>query len=487
MKKSILNEINDIRRIMGLSLIVEGVKDELYALMKRLSSEATSETEKNEIKSILKRGGITDDEIELLYKGGKQTLETLSKKLEGNLTVELSDELEKILIKSGVAGEAFRQLGGGYGEKLIQGIESLYTAMKTNKITLQDYLKRKDSILDAYGVKFNRDEMERAIRSVEQSVDNKFESLSKVSSKNFIDDVNPDDIKVNNPNYESMDIPLNTPIEDPDGLLKQIFTEKALNRVKKEFKQATPQEIAKTYDAWQKGATTLNPDIAKKWSEVYAKIDKNWWQRLSNTKKLIFVLFAAYGPNIAYLISKVGINPNLFYLIPGGPWFAPTKEEQEQQEKTDRVSKYLKDLYNYRVLFLNDGKISDENVYLNDLITDFETIQNDLKSRIQTKIDTMVSTAEKIDTYSTYGMNQLGEDISKELNKILENIPETSKFKTQFIRERDPDYISDKKKFTRKLKSLKDLVIPSNNEDKYKWRESNKTGSTQRKTLPPGL
>ena len=99
MKKNMLTEINNIRRIMGLHLIMEDTKTEIYSLLKKLSSESTSETEKNEIKAILKRANVTDEEIQRLLRGGEQTLTQLTRKIEGNLTVELSDDLEKILIK----------------------------------------------------------------------------------------------------------------------------------------------------------------------------------------------------------------------------------------------------------------------------------------------------------------------------------------------------------------------------------------------------
>ena len=130
MKKNMLTEINNIRRIMGLHLIMEDTKTEIYNLLKKLSSESTSETEKNEIKAILRRANVTDEEIQRLLRGGEQTLTQLTRKIEGNLTVELSDDLEKILIKSGVASEVFRELGQGSGARLIDSVESLYTAMK---------------------------------------------------------------------------------------------------------------------------------------------------------------------------------------------------------------------------------------------------------------------------------------------------------------------------------------------------------------------
>ena len=95
MKKNMLTEINNIRRIMGLHLIMEDTKTEIYSLLKKLSSESTSETEKNEIKAILKRANVTDEEIQRLLRGGEQTLTQLTQKIEVNLTVELSDDLEK--------------------------------------------------------------------------------------------------------------------------------------------------------------------------------------------------------------------------------------------------------------------------------------------------------------------------------------------------------------------------------------------------------
>jgi len=179
MKKNMLTEINNIRRIMGLHLIMEDTKTEIYNLLKKLSSESTSETEKNEIKAILRRANVTDEEIQRLLRGGEQTLTQLTRKIEGNLTVELSDDLEKILIKSGVASEVFRELGEGSGARLIDTVESLYTAMKNGQITMEDYLLRKDNILDRFDETFNREEMERAFKSMESDVNTKIENARR--------------------------------------------------------------------------------------------------------------------------------------------------------------------------------------------------------------------------------------------------------------------------------------------------------------------
>ena len=62
------------------------------------------------------------------------------------IVIKKFQDLEKILIKSGVASEVFRELGEGSGARLIDSVESLYTAMKNGQITMEDYLLRKDNL-----------------------------------------------------------------------------------------------------------------------------------------------------------------------------------------------------------------------------------------------------------------------------------------------------------------------------------------------------
>ena len=467
MKKNILTEINNIRRIMGLHLIMEDTKTEIYSLLKKLSSESTSETEKNEIKAILKRANVTDEEIQRLLRGGEQTLTQLTRKIEGNLTVELSDDLEKILIKSGVASEVFRELGEGSGARLIDSVESLYTAMKNGQITMEDYLLRKDTMLDRFDEFFSREEMQRALKSMESDVDIKIENARRAGEDIVLDievDTPIEDIKVNNPSLESFEIPT-SPIENPDDILLQIFSPNAVKKVKKEFKNYTQKEIRDQFDKW-KADKSLSKIQVEKWDKFMENIDKNWWGKLSNKTKVLFIVAVLYGPNVVYLMAKLGVPSDALILIPFvGPLLKPSEEEKQKEEKTQEITDYLLKLENYRVLSKDGKKLSDmDNFYLNKLIDDFGTIQNDLKNKITSKIKSLVDSKKgKVDVY---GMYQFGEEVSNEINKILLTVDETKNFKVELIKETDNDYLKPGLKTT--LKGLKNLLVIPDVKNKQK-------------------
>jgi hypothetical protein len=457
MKKNMLTEINNIRRIMGLHLIVEDTKTEIYNLLKKLSSESTSETEKNEIKAILKRANVTDEEIQRLLRGGEQTLTQLTRKIEGNLTVELSDDLEKILIKSGVASEVFRELGEGSGARLIDSVESLYTAMKNGQITMEDYLLRKDTMLDRFDEFFSREEMQRALKSMESDVDIKIENARRAGEDIVLDievDTPIEDIKVNNPSLESFEIPTG-PIEDPDAILLQVFSPNAVKKVKKEFKSYTQKEIRDQFDRW-KSDKNLSKTQIEKWDTFMAKIDKSWWAKLSTRTKVLFILAVLYGPTVVHMILKKGIPQDALILVPFiGPLLTPTEEEKEKDDITQKITDYLTILENYRVLSIDGKKLSDvDNFYLSKLLGDFGTMQNKLEDNITEKIKSLVE-SKKISDF--YGMYQLGEEIATEINKILLTVPETKNFKVQIIHENDKDYLKPGIKTT--LKGLKNLLV----------------------------
>jgi len=469
MKKNMLTEINNIRRIMGLHLIVEDTKTEIYNLLKKLSSESTSETEKNEIKAILKRANVTDEEIQRLLRGGEQTLTQLTRKIEGNLTVELSDDLEKILIKSGVASEVFRELGEGSGARLIDSVESLYTAMKNGQITMEDYLLRKDTMLDRFDEFFSREEMQRALKSMESDVDIKIENARRAGEDIVLDievDTPIEDIKVNNPSLESFEIPTG-PIEDPDAILLQVFSPNAVKKVKKEFKSYTQKEIRDQFDRWNHDKN-LSKTLIEKWDTFMAKIDKSWWAKLSTRTKVLFILAVLYGPTVVHMILKKGIPQDALILVPFiGPLLTPTEEEKEKDDITQKITDYLTKLENYRVLSIDGKKLSDvDNFYLSKLIEDFGTMQNGLEIDNITKIIKSLVESKKISEFSLYGMYQIGEEIATEINNILLTVPETKNFKVQIIHENDEDYLKPGLKTT--LKGLKNLLVIPDVKNKQK-------------------
>ena len=458
MKKNMLTEINNIRRIMGLHLIMEDTKTEIYNLLKKLSSESTSEVEKNEIKAILRRANVTDEEIQRLLRGGEQTLTQLTRKIEGNLTVELSDDLEKILIKSGVASEAFRELGEGSGARLIDSVESLYTAMKNGQITMEDYLARKDAILNRFDEVFNREEMERATKSMEKNVDTKIENARR-AGEDIVSDIEVDipieDIRVNNPSLESLEIPTGS-IENPDDILLQVFSPNAVKKVKKEFKSYTQKEIRDQFDRW-KSDKNLSKTQIEKWDKLMENIDKNWWEKLSFRTKVFYIAAVLYGPNVIYMMLKMGLPEDALILVPVvGPLLKPSEEEKQEKEKTQEITDYLTRLENYRVLSIDGKKISDmDDFYLSKLIEDFGTTQNQLKNKIPDNIKSLVNS--KKGTLDVYGMYQFGEEVSNEINKILLTVPETKNFKVELIKETDDDYLKPGIKTA--LKGFKNFLI----------------------------
>ena len=371
MKKNMLTEINNIRRIMGLHLIMEDTKTEIYNLLKKLSSESTSETE----------------EIQRLLRGGEHTLTQLTRKIEGNLTVELSDDLEKILIKSGVASEVFRELGQGSGARLIDSVESLYTAMKNGQITMEDYLLRKDTMLDRFDEFFSREEMERALKSMESDVNTKIENARR-AGEDIVSDIEVDtpieDIRINDPSLESFEIPTG-PIENPDDILLQIFSPNAVKKVKKEFKSYTQPEIRDQYDKW-KSDKNLSKAQIEKWDKFMVNIDKNWWAKLSFRTKALVIVASLWGPNVVYSILKMGIPQDALILVPLiGPLLKPSEEEKEIIKTQKELSDYVQKVSNYGVYDKKDNKIFV--VDLETFLGSEHTVENQLKDKVPNAIE----------------------------------------------------------------------------------------------------
>jgi 5-bromo-4-chloroindolyl phosphate hydrolysis protein len=442
MKKNILTEINNIRRIMGLHLIMEDTKTEIYSLLKKLSSESTSETEKNEIKAILKRANVTDEEIQRLLRGGEQTLTQLTRKIEGNLTVELSDDLEKILIKSGVASEVFRELGEGSGARLIDSVESLYTAMKNGQITMEDYLLRKDTMLDRFDEFFSREEMQRALKSMESDVDIKIENARRATEDIVLDiedDISIEDIRVNDPSLESFEIPT-SPIENPDDILLQIFSPNAVKKVKKEFKNYTQKEIRDQFDKW-KADKSLSKIQVEKWDKFMENIDKNWWGKLSNKTKVLFIVAVLYGPNVVYLMAKLGVPSDALILIPFvGPLLKPSEEEKEIIKTQEELSDYVQKVSNYGVYDKKDNKFV---VDLETLIESEGTVDNRLKSKVVAAIRDYYD-LNKSNLNSGFIYEFMNKTSTEKIQPLIDNVKELKdKFTVKGLEDKDPNRPKD--------------------------------------------
>jgi hypothetical protein len=330
--------------------------------------------------------------------------------------------------------------------------------MKNGQITMEDYLLRKDTMLDRFDEFFSREEMQRALKSMESDVDIKIENARRAAEDIVLDievDTPIEDIKVNNPSLESFEIPTG-PIEDPDAILLQVFSPNAVKKVKKEFKSYTQKEIRDQFDRW-KSDKNLSKTQIEKWDTFMEKIDKSWWAKLSTRTKVLFILAVLYGPTVVHMILKKGIPQDALILVPFiGPLLTPTEEEKEKDDITQKITDYLTKLENYRVLSIDGKKLSDvDNFYLSKLLDDFGTTQNELRDNITKKIESLVES--KKEMVSVYGMYQLGEEIATEINKILLTVPETKNFKVELIKETDNDYLKPGIKTT--LKGLKNLLV----------------------------
>jgi hypothetical protein len=322
-------------------------------------------------------------------------------------------------------------------------------------------------MLDRFDEFFSREEMQRALKSMESDVDIKIENARRATEDIVLDiedDISIEDIRVNDPSLESFEIPT-SPIENPDDILLQIFSPNAVKKVKKEFKNYTQKEIRDQFDKW-KADKSLSKIQVEKWDKFMENIDKNWWGKLSNKTKVLFIVAVLYGPNVVYLMAKLGVPSDALILIPFvGPLLKPSEEEKQKEEKTQEITDYLLKLENYRVLSKDGKKLSDmDNFYLNKLIDDFGTIQNDLKNKITSKIKSLVDSKKgKVDVY---GMYQFGEEVSNEINKILLTVDETKNFKVELIKETDNDYLKPGLKTT--LKGLKNLLVIPDVKNKQK-------------------
>lgn len=466
MKKQIISEINDIRRIMGLSLITEG-RDDLIALMKKLSSETAAESEKTEIKSILKKMGATDDEIAQLVRGSERTLGELSRKLSGQFSQEISQEVEKLIIKSGAAAEAFRGISGE-SKRFVDKMDELYRAYKNNTISYDDYIKRKEFALDIYDQNFKRSELQRAIDSIEKSVDDDIERAFKEGTNTkkgdeVKTDVKNDDINNINPSIPSEEI-TDEIINDPDALLRQFFPEETLNKVKKEFKASTPKDIADQYDKW-KNDKNLNPILKKKWDDFMPTIDKNRWERLSKRTRAIITIAVLLGPNSLYMLSKTGAFNSLNELFLLIPWLGivlyeitePSEKDKKIEDESKERVDAAKRLRNYIAIDTNTKKrveIDAKKIYLDDIMDTFSNPSNDILKKVEEKINSEVE-LKKERLASPDGLYAVGAEIAAEINKILQTYNDTKKFNVEYLKFDDVDY--DKPLLTKGVETITSL------------------------------
>ena len=106
-------------------------------------------------------------------------------------------------------------------------------------------------------------------------------------------------------------------------------------------------EIEKKWQDKWKADKSLSKIQVEKWDKFMENIDKNWWGKLSNKTKVLFIVAVLYGPNVIYMMAKLGVPSDALILIPFvGPLLKPSEEEKQKEEKTQEITDYLSKLEN---------------------------------------------------------------------------------------------------------------------------------------------
>lgn len=441
-------EIRRIREMMNLSLLTEQ-KDELYNLLIKLGREAGDEAEKIEIRNALKKQGFSDVEIRSIAAGGEDILNNAVRRLEQKVASQGLGEFEQILVKQGISKDAIASLPDG--DYFIDGIEGLYTRKKNGLITDAQYQEKLNDVINALSDVANEAELKRAIKSIELDVD------KKVSGK------------------IETEIPQNRPLTTEEivtnpqltSTLEELVGTDIAKQARKKLKGMSDAQI-KTHYIELKNGLIRDEELKKRISDAFAKNPslRDKWKTFNFWQQSILIPTIAFGIlyTLAYLKNRslsglIEDTKDIWKYIDDS---TKSGEEKQKTEKKEEITNYLKRLENYRVLSIDGTKLSDiDNFYLNKLIDDFGTIQNDLKNKITSKINTLVSSlvSSKEGTVDSYGMYQIGEEISNEINEILSTVAETKNFKVEVIKEGDDDYL--KPGVETALKGLKNLLPTS--------------------------
>lgn len=447
MEKQILTEIRRIREMMNLSLLTEQ-KDELYNLLIKLGREGENEAEKIEIRNALKKQGFSDVEIRTIAAGGDNILDNAVRRLEQKVSTQGLGDLEGILVKQGISKDAIASLpDGGF---FIDGVEGAYTRKKNGLITDSEYQNKINDVINALSDVANVEELKRAIKSIELGVDKQIDRRIVPGPIPMDRLLNRDEI-ITNPELNST--------------LEEIVGTNIAEKARKEFKGMSDSELKKLYEEAKMGIIR-DEKLKERVSEAFTKnpsLLKRYFS-LPPLQKAVASLLVAFGATITFAYLK-NTTMEQFIDDTSSIWkyideLTLRGEEKQKKEMTKGVTDYLLRLENYRVLQKDGKKLSDiDNFYLNKLIDDFGTTQNNLKNIITSMIKTMVDS--KKGTVDVYGMYQFGEEVSKEINKILLTVPETENFKVELIKESDNDYLKPGIQTT--LKGLKNLlVLPDN-------------------------
>lgn len=436
MKNKLLTEINNVRRIMGLELLMEGPKDDLYQLMKKFSAKETSEIEKNEIESLLKKAGVNDNEIKLLKQGQKDIINSLSGRLVNKLTGEIGQEFEKAFLEKGIPIRALSNLPGG--PRLVTTIEDLHTKFMKGEITSETYQKTIKTIKDSLEKTLNRDELERAIRSIEANNEYRVKNptvADDISRQATMNEFTPGEVLPDRP----LDTPSPTPAED----FIKFYGEEELGRAKRWFEGLTEEGIDKLFkDFKDKYARETLSETEKKKIEDFIKTrGKNrvgeFWALQNNWTKGIIIAAILEGSNMVYFLIKMGLPKQVIGLIPIiGPLLLPSDEEKEKEKMGEELSDYVQKVSNYGVY---DKKSNEFVVDLETFIESEGTVENQLKSKVVDAIKDYYD-LNKDSLNSTFIYDFMDKLSTEKVQPLIDNVKELKdKFTVKGLEDKDPN------------------------------------------------
>lgn len=323
MEKKLLTEINNMRRIMGLELLMEGPRDEIYQLLKRFTSKETTQIEKNEIESLLKKAGVTDNELKLLKQGQEAILTSLSGRLVGKITGELAQEFEEKILQKGIPIKALSNLDGG--PRLISKIEELHTKYLKGELSLTQYEVKIKKIKDGLSKTMNTQELERAITSIEKNNEVRFKAPS--AADELIKDLETAESKITTEPTQ----------QEIEQTFEELVGSENYNELKKKFSDASDEQLKIWKDLYETGRG--RDSINKKFDEIFDK-NPSLWETISKMplwKKMLWGGVTLFGGSFLLSYWANGgsfkfANPTLWGRKAAG---AETEEEKENKQKLE--------------------------------------------------------------------------------------------------------------------------------------------------------
>jgi hypothetical protein len=170
-------------------------------------------------------------------------------------------------------------------------------------------------------------------------------------------------------------------------------------------------------------------------------IDKNWWGKLSNKTKVLFIVAVLYGPNVVYLMAKLGVPSDALILIPFvGPLLKPSEEEKEIIKTQEELSDYVQKVSNYGVYDKKDNKFV---VDLETLIESEGTVDNRLKSKVVAAIRDYYD-LNKSNLNSGFIYEFMNKTSTEKIQPLIDNVKELKdKFTVKGLEDKDPNRPKD--------------------------------------------